>query len=248
LRRVTAPRRPHARYPALPEDPAMRRLTLPIALALLLAPRLAASVLVVDAQGGAAFTSIQAAVTAAADGDVVLVQSGTYARFAIVHKGVAVVADTGAQVDVVGGILVKDTLVQHRVLLRGLDATGEQAVAGSEAEGLRVDVARGPLRVEECSFRGGDGVDYTAQSPGAAGVRAEVALDLSFVRSVSRGGDGGLAFTGGLGSAGGHGMVAVRSKVALHACTLLGGTPANADELGEGAPGGSGIVFDDGTG
>lgn len=60
------------------------------------------SVITVDDSGGADFFNIQPAIDAAAAGDVVLVKDGTYAEFTISGKGVAVLADAGATVQVNG--------------------------------------------------------------------------------------------------------------------------------------------------
>ncbi|MFG0319136.1 MAG: hypothetical protein ACF8XB_17820 [Planctomycetota bacterium JB042] len=205
-------------------------------------PGASASVLVVDGAGGAPYSSIQAAVAAAVDGDVVLVRSGVYGAVRVEKKGVSIVADAGALVEVAGGIHLVDTLVEHRIVLRGLVGRGAFQVPGAVPEGLRLTVARGPVRVEECVFVGADGISFSVDSPGAAGVRADVALDLSLARCDATGGDGGDAFTGGPYSAGGHGIVAAASKVSLHDCVLTGGVPPNADDLGDGAPGGHGAL------
>lgn len=57
------------------------------------------TVLVVDDDGGADYTSIQAAVDAATDGDTVLVRPGTYREQVTVETNVTVVAPEGATLD-----------------------------------------------------------------------------------------------------------------------------------------------------
>ena len=57
--------------------------TLVAACLLLLAPASRAATWIVDAAGGGQFTSIQAAIDAAAPGDVLLVQSGFYQAFTL---------------------------------------------------------------------------------------------------------------------------------------------------------------------
>lgn len=72
------------------------------ALVLLVASVRGQGVLVVDAGGGGDHLSIQAAVDAAMEGDVVLVRQGSYTSFRILGKGISVVADRGALVTVGG--------------------------------------------------------------------------------------------------------------------------------------------------
>jgi len=99
----------------------------PIVALLLLAAPLRAGVLVVDAAGGpgADFTSLQAAVDAAASGDLLLVRSGDYGGLLIDGKALSVVADTGADVSVAFTAPLQRTEVRHlpagaNVLLQGL--------------------------------------------------------------------------------------------------------------------------------
>ncbi len=212
------------------------------------APGVAGSVLVVDALGGAPYTSIQAAVDAAANGDVVLVKAGIYGPVTIANKGVSVVADAGANVEIQGGVRIVETLAPHRVLLRGLVGKGKVQDPASVPEGLRLTLARGPVRVEACAFFGADGFSPFVDTVGSPGVRTDVALDLSMVGCDATGGDGAFTSGGWEWSAGGPGMVAAASSLALHDCTLAGGKPADADSEGEGGPGGAGLVaVDKGT-
>src|SRR5437867_7856524 len=92
---------------------------------LLLAPAArAGNVLVVDASGGGAFTQIQPAVDAAADGDTILVKSGTYGSFVVGDKGLAIVGDAGASVQVAGAIRARNLAAGRTLVLENLDATG----------------------------------------------------------------------------------------------------------------------------
>lgn len=186
-----------------------------------------ADVLVVDAAGGAAFTQIQDAVDAAQDGDVVLVRYGTYARVTITGKGVQVARHpTSARPRVVGGILVSDTLVSHTVVLAGLDVVGDAYVNG-HGVALRLDTARGPVRVEDCSLLG-----HLYQLPSKVGhpaCQAVEALDLSLVRSTLQGGPGKDDTDDG------HGGSALElgrgCNVAVHDCHLSGGR-GGSDSIG----------------
>jgi hypothetical protein len=57
-------------------------------------PALAQVTWTVDDSGGADFVQIQDAIDAAADGDVILVEPGDYASFAIVDKGLVLTGTT----------------------------------------------------------------------------------------------------------------------------------------------------------
>jgi len=85
------------------------------------APVAAQAVQVVDAGGGGAFTDVQAAVDAAAPGDLVLVKSGTYGGFSTRGKPVAVVADRDATVELNGLVLVEDLAADGEAVVHGLD-------------------------------------------------------------------------------------------------------------------------------
>src|SRR5688572_1658513 len=58
----------------------------------------AGHVRIVDASGSAPFTSIQAAIDAAVDGDVLLVGAGTYPGFTVDGKGLVLLAPSSALV------------------------------------------------------------------------------------------------------------------------------------------------------
>src|SRR5262245_39846206 len=70
---------------------------------LLAAPSLAEKGWVVKGAVGPVsdFTTIQAAVNAAADGDMVLVKSGTYADFTVSAKSLVIEADAGSSIQFV---------------------------------------------------------------------------------------------------------------------------------------------------
>src|SRR6185295_9138873 len=69
-----------------------------------------AGVLVVNAAGGAPYTTIQAAVDAAIDGDTVHVKAGNYTSFTISNKSISVAADAGAHPYISGGVRVQSLL------------------------------------------------------------------------------------------------------------------------------------------
>ncbi len=98
----------------------------PLALALLALPSAAADVLVVDDSGGAGvdFITLQAAVAAAQDGDVVLVRSGTYSGDVLVDaKSLVITADAGAAVGYSGLLTIQNLAAGQSVGWSGFDLT-----------------------------------------------------------------------------------------------------------------------------
>ena len=102
---------------------------------MLLAPTLLAlsnNVLVVDdvPGPGVGFTSLQAAVDAAAPGDTVLVREGHYISTVIDGKGVVLTAELGATVRLNGRLVVRNVPAGAEVLVRGVAVAPAGFVSG----------------------------------------------------------------------------------------------------------------------
>lgn len=199
-----------------------------LVLAALSHPAAAGSVLVVDdgPGPGVAYNQIAAAVSAAADGDVVLVRSGAYLPFTIGDRTLAVIADTGALVNVLGTIRVDGLGPGKTVVLRGLRVP--EVAIGPTREGLLLTACLGSVRVEACDIRGktGSASVLGGVANGAAGARIESCADVAFARTTLRGGAG--ASVPGIGGNVGttHGGAALRcvdADVAAADCTVVGG-------------------------
>ncbi len=113
------------------------------------------NVLVVDGGGSGTFLTIQSAVEAAIDGDVILVRTGTYGSFRITNKALAVVADTGAHVDVQGSIRLRGLAPEKTVVLAGMRAVGAYSLEENLSAGLFLADNQGHVRVQDCVFTGG---------------------------------------------------------------------------------------------
>src|SRR5262245_36286230 len=84
-----------------------------------------ANVLIVDANGApGTFTTLQAACDAAAEGDTVLIKSGTYAGFAVADKALTVATDSNAYVQIYGAVRVRNLAAGKTAVLIGLKANG----------------------------------------------------------------------------------------------------------------------------
>jgi len=126
------------------------------------------ALLVVDATGGpgSAFTSIADAVSAAVDGDTLLVRSGTYAPFTIDGLTLVVAAEPGASVVVDLALLgssfatpaatVTGIAANQGVVLAGLTLKGTQPPGNDNGGyGLRVDGCGGQVWIQDCEIVGG---------------------------------------------------------------------------------------------
>lgn len=205
---------------------------LPAATALLACalPAFAANnVLVVDANGGGPFTSIQAAVDAAQDGDVLLVRSGTYPGFVVADKSVTVVGDVGAQVSVVGGSGVRDLAATRTVVLVDIDLSGATSADPAISTALALSGNAGRVRVERCVLVGGYG-----GSGGGRAVTISACADVALGACNLRGG-----YAPGYCAPDGREALQVfgGSSVVLQGCTLTG---ANGSHGGCDCDGGSG--------
>ena len=219
------------------------------ALALLLAAGASAqSVFVVaPAPGPGVFsTDIQPAIDAAANGDLVLVRSGSYSGFTIDGKGVSVVADAGAAVVADGLVTVSHVSVSQRVLLQGLTVHGDNSTSA-----IITQDAPGPIWIESCTVTGG-----TGNGPGLVAVTVNSCPSVVIQRSVMTGGNGTSI---GTTTMGGPALHVANSGVAVGDSQCFGGNGAQpvTGGGGSGGPGlrvltgfvfASGTAFNGGTG
>lgn len=191
------------------------------------------SVWVVDDFGGPGtdFTDLQAAIVAAADGDVILVRTGQYSPTSIAGKSLFIQADTGAVVELAGLVIGPLTSGQSVVVDGVICQTGPFQTSSS----MTVVDCQGPVLLQDCH----------ALSPQTAGVGDGVGLNVSNSLSVTciRG-----SFSGGTVSAtlSGAGIESVQSTLHLSDCAVMGGPGFNAAfGLSAGGPGGAGVSMTD---
>jgi hypothetical protein len=119
-----------------------------VAACLLLAPSAGAATWVVDAAGGGQFTSIQAAIDAAAPGDVLLVKSGNYPAFTLAKDLSILGPATGSPPYVLGeSLLLMDNAEVAGLRFSTLDVVGaagvvlldEIHVEGATCDGMRIE-------------------------------------------------------------------------------------------------------------
>lgn len=168
----------------------------------------------VDDSGGADFTTIAAAVAQASPGDLVLVRAGNYAGFAL-DKGLSIVADSGAQVRVVGQVTLSGVNEGPLALLRGLKLEG----AGSDRRALLVKNGSGHVWAEDLVVRAASTPGNAL--PGADAVVVDNAGFATFVHATLEG--GATLVNGSVLSNGGRGASVRNSQVQFFASTVRGG-------------------------
>ncbi|QDU69577.1 hypothetical protein [Engelhardtia mirabilis] len=215
-----------------------------------------AQTITVDDSGGADHVQIHQAVQAAAEGDTILVASGSYAGFAVDGKGLTIVADLGAVVDVLGSVAVVNIPQTSGVVLSGLRVQGSGGQPGLRLEscsgsvvidaGLFIgeqapdtpmpwDGAGGRVRacaavsLIDCAFFGADAAKGVADQPGGVGL-SSIDSGLHFADVYSHGGRGADAESTHPATHGGSGVELIGGQFVVQGSRLFG------------APGGDGVV------
>ena len=242
-----------------------------ILLSSLLAPSVAGEVLVVDGNGGPGvdFTSLQAAVDAAAEGDTLLVyRGGDYATFAIDGKSLDLVAspETGRPKVVsflgLGGVTVSGLGRGQRVTVTGFridcgievaDCAGDvwledclvsatQNIFDAFPDGLRV-ANSSSVTVVDCELTG-TGVETGSGGNGGAGLLVGAGCAVAAFDSRLEGGRGSAICCCGVGADGGHGAQ-VAGLLVASGCTFRGGQGGDFDDC---APAWTSVPTDGGDG
>jgi len=215
--------------------------------ALLLAPALRATI-VVDPTGHGDFTTLQAALLAAADGELILVKAGAYESaprgggFSIAGKGLALVAEAGARVSI-PWLEVTGVPAGRTVVVRGL---GIDPAAGNPhpvRPGVELSESAGTLWLEDCSIRGASGWYEEGFGWGMAqhGVSAHGG-DVVLQRCTVIGGKGTPSTPAVWSSVGGAGVWVQGGHAALHDCTVTGGAGGDGEDSAFAfSDGGSGV-------
>jgi hypothetical protein len=200
------------------------------------------------------YDTIQQAVDQSQNGDVIIVEAGSYAGFAIEGVGIAVESAPEAFVLVTSTVELNNVPSGQHTLLRGLQCA---APAASSGPALIATDCAGEVRVEACTWRGANALPgsyspYTPAAPGSSAVRVSDCASVVFSACVFVGGEGAWLEDEDLhpnASAGGNGLLAVNSNVALYASTLRGGSGGTVFDTTTkpGGAGGSGLHADSST-
>ncbi|HTF89573.1 MAG TPA: right-handed parallel beta-helix repeat-containing protein [Planctomycetota bacterium] len=203
-----------------------------------------ADVIYVDAGGNGQYAEIQPAITAALDGDVLLVRSGSYPGFTIDNRSLSVIADVGALPKLNSTVVVRNLGANRTVLLAGLSIIPPQSP--SQLKGIEVTDNVGHVRIQSCTIQGSRGFDQGGHVTCHGGHAASIvnSSKVAFVAcSLNGGNGGGIPLFIDYGGYGGHGAVTQGSSVAFYDCLLKGGHGGDADyvygweEAGDGGDG-----------
>ncbi len=226
----------------------------------------------VVAPSGAPYTTIQAAVNAAVDGDVVLVHAGTYAGFNVLSKGIELVADPEGSVTINGSIEVNQVFAGKRLSMSGFHVQDGVVFVGNSAGSIRLEAItvlpgappplweRVGLRVGQCtdvailrcSLSGADAENLTPGSTPGPGLRLELNSNVAVYDSQMRGGRGSDAFTQGTHYypplRGGAGcQVQISGGAFFSGSSIEGGAGGDGLPGFTGQPGGVGLVVNPGS-
>jgi predicted outer membrane repeat protein len=206
----------------------MSGLAVSIACILFPSPVRAGGVWIVQGPSAGHHRSIQTAVNAAVDGDLLIVGSGTYAPFVIADKSLSIVAAEGATVQIQGTIEVRNLSAGRMVVLSGISSSGQR---GSQpvGPGLLIADCVGHVRLQGCTHVGSPGRDPYGAQPGAL---LQNSLRVAMTGCTLLGGNGDDGDSEG--QSGGDGIRAFGSVLALYDCTTTGGRGGDAYEAGGG--------------
>ncbi|HKD99366.1 MAG TPA: hypothetical protein VKE69_00020 [Planctomycetota bacterium] len=188
--------------------------------ALFAAPLASQQVLVVaPAPGPGVFsTTIQAAVDAASEGDVVLVKGGSYLGFLVARKAVTIAADAGALVSIRTPVRVFNLAASQRVVVRGLRIDVSGMFAGAASTAVLFQGNAGPVWLERCAIQGTLATDKGTSGVALATYGSEsVVLERTWIRG------GRWVQLPIVGPSGAPAVVAYESSVSLHDCDVAGG-------------------------
>ncbi len=194
---------------------------LPSAAIILLAASSRANVLVVSPTG--TYTTIQAAVDASADEDVVLIESGTYSGFTVHDRALFVVADAGALVQINGAIRLESLAATRSIHIAGVSVLGMHTSSSADAHGALVSSCTGAVRFQDCALFAAVGTGGSCSAHMGAAVQDSI--NVAFVRCDLR----GVAAlpapypNNSEVGPGGSGLSCVGSRVALYDCQVSGG-------------------------
>jgi hypothetical protein len=189
------------------------------------------------APAGAPYTTPQAAIDAAVDGDTILIAPGVYPGFTITDEALSIAVDPPGTVHC-GAVLVENVSAARNVLIDSLRITAANGIA------LKVRACAGSVRIQGCNVQGVDGV-YNTTIPATTGAYVTGSTDVVLRTCDVRGGNGGAIYSQGYNGA--DALFARGSRVALYGCTLQGGYGGSADPdgSGDGGHGGDGLETPD---
>ena len=206
-----------------------------LACAAALAPVARAGVVVVDPHGAIGGHLLEAAITGAQDGDILLVRPGDYSAlhlgaYVLGDKSLSLVADGAGTPVVLPGVRVLSLPAGKTVWLRGFEL--RPVGASSSGHALAVLGCAGLVVAEECTLVGLTPPPTGPILPAGIGAFTSESDQVLLARCWAQGGDGqsagpGASFPG----PGGAGVMVQAGTAALFDCQVFGGRGGEGDTV-----------------
>ena len=188
------------------------------------------------------FPTVQGAVDAAVDGDVLLVSAGFYPGFTITNESLTVMAESGAEVNIQGTCTVRDLSFARRVQLFELNVAPATSF-GAARPALELLDNVGQVRAQGCTFTGGRPASSSVVGlPGGPGAEIARSQRVTLTRCMVFGCTMGF-WSGEAPRAGGDGARSLDSAVAFYDCIVRGGV-GSEESSPAGGVGGAGMRVD----
>jgi len=208
------------------------------AAALLCAPAALAQVRILGQPGS--WPTLQTAIDAAVDGDILVVEDGSYTgNFTIDDKALTVLARNIGQAFIFGHCAVRNLAGKRSVSLVDLHIQAPNSSNLEPPSGLTLSDCAGQVLIQGCTLRGGKfSSQYYPGTPAGHGLEAQTCERVLVVGSSLVGQDFG-SWSGGEPRSGGDGLRAVESAVVVYSSLLQGGEGSHESNP-EGGDGGAG--------
>lgn len=188
-------------------------------------------------------STIQPAIDAAQDDDVILVKDGTYPSFVVRKKSLTIVAEKGANPRIRGAIRVGGVSATRTVVISGFQTIGAMPLTPSNYQSLRVSNCSGLVLVQDCKLGG------TGATSAPASEKASVLIENSQSVVLSHcdvAGTGSFFDAQGEAIVGGDGIELRGSVAAFFETNVVGGLGGygygGAASGFDGTTGGSGVL------
>lgn len=195
------------------------------------------------------FASVQAAIDAATDGDLIRVKPGSYSGFTLAGKSLTIIGESTSPPPTQNIVIFSSTITaigaNQRVLLRSIRILG----GSLSTAGLTISNCVGPVILEETAITQGGSLTISEQPMVLAQNSARILLTRCFVHGNDR-----INKTLPIVFPHGCGLAVAGSTVSAYETTIQGGTGSPASSLlggnpniFAGTPGGPGVLLFSGS-
>ena len=189
--------------------------------------------------------TLQAAIDAAQDGDVLLIEPGTYTGFTIDDKALTLLPTSPGNINVNGLCKVRNLSARRAVSISGLFLKAPTSTSSTIFHpGLTLEDNSGHVRLQQCTLQGGKTSFSSFSSlPAGPGLRVLNSPQVFVTECRLIGADYGYA-SGYNPRSGGDGLRSTNSGVALYGGSLFGGD-GSEESYPKGGKGGAGCFVEE---